>query len=321
MTEFTIIGPAIMDVLVGNIDETVFKTGSQPIAFSRMSFGGDALNEAVVLSKFGKSATIITKLGNDEAGQRIQSYLQGNGIDTSHITIDDSIQTGMNIVLVNKNGERVFLTNPAGSLRKLSADDILPHIPDCGNIVCLASMFISPLLTIADMEEVCRQIKKDGRILALDMTTPKNGETIDDISEILKLADYVFPNELEISLLTHEKDPEKNAKRLVQAGVACAVIKCGGNGCIIRTKDQLLKIPAFPTDCVDSTGAGDCFAAGFLWALSEGMSLEECGCFACAVASCTVEQLGATDGIHDLSESIRRFYLLKKEMEMSRNVQ
>lgn len=321
MTEFTIIGPAIMDVLVGNVDETVFKTGSQPISFSKMSFGGDALNESVVLSKFGKSVEIITKLGNDETGQRIQNYLQYNGIDTSHITIDDSIQTGMNIVLVNKYGERVFLTNPDSSLRKLSADNILLYISDCGNIVCLASMFISPLLTIEGMEKVCRQIKKRGCILALDMTTPKNGETIDDILGILKFADYVFPNELEISLLTHEKDPEKNAKRLVQAGAACAVIKCGGNGCIIGTKDQLLKIPAFSTDCVDSTGAGDCFVAGFLWALSEGMDLEECGCFACAVASCTIEQPGATDGIHDLSESVRRFHLLKKEMEMNRNVQ
>ena len=123
MTEFTIIGPAIMDVLVGNVDETVFKTGSQPISFSKMSFGGDALNESVVLSKFGKSVEIITKLGNDETGQRIQNHLQYNGIDTSRITIDDSLQTGMNIVLVNKYGERVFLTNPDSSLRKLSADN------------------------------------------------------------------------------------------------------------------------------------------------------------------------------------------------------
>lgn len=319
MTEFTIIGPAIMDVLVGNVDKTVFETGSQPISFSKMSFGGDALNEAAVLSRFGKSVEIITKLGNDETGRRIQNYLQYNGIDTSHITIDDSLQTGMNIVLVNKDGERVFLTNPDSSLRKLSADNILPYISDSGNIVCLASMFISPLLTIPLMEEICKQIKNSGRILALDMTTPKNGETIDDISEILKLADYIFPNELEISLLTHEKDPEKNAELLVQTGVACAVIKCGRNGCVIKTKDQLLKIPSFTTDCVDSTGAGDCFAAGFLWALSEGMCLEECGCFACAVASCTIEQPGAIDAIHSLSEPIKRFHLLRKEMEMNRN--
>lgn len=210
---------------------------------------------------------------------------------------------------------------PESSLRKLSADDILPHIPDCGNIVCLASMFISPLLTIPRMEEICRQVKNSGRILALDMTTPKNGETIDGISGILKPADYIFPNEVEISMLTHKKDPEKNAELLVQAGVVCAVIKCGKCGCIIKTKEQLLKIPAFAVSCVDSTGAGDCFAAGFLWALSEGMSLKECGCFACAAASCTIEQPGATDGIHDLSEPVRRFHLLKKEMEMNRNVQ
>lgn len=82
MSDFTMIGPAIMDVLAGNVDETVFRTGSQPVAFSKMSFGGDALNEAVVLSRFGKSVGIITKIGDDETGLRIRNYLQDNGIDT-----------------------------------------------------------------------------------------------------------------------------------------------------------------------------------------------------------------------------------------------
>ena len=61
-------------------------------------------------------------------------------------------------------------------------------------------------------------------------------------------------------------------------------------------------------EAVDSTGAGDCFAAGFLWALSEGMELEACGRFACAAASCAVEQLGATAGIRSVKEPLERYH-------------
>ncbi|MCD8373060.1 MAG: PfkB family carbohydrate kinase, partial [Clostridia bacterium] len=71
-------------------------------------------------------------------------------------------------------------------------------------------------------------------------------------------------------------------------------------------------IPAYPTDnCIDTTGAGDCFAAGFLWALSENWPVPDCGCFANAVASCAIEKIGATDGVQSLDEATSRFQVVK----------
>ena len=218
----------------------------------------------------------------------------------------------MNIVLVDDKGERHFLTNPQGSLRKLSKEDILPYIDEMADIVSFASIFVSPLLDIGAMETVFREIKsKPGRILAADMTKAKHGERIEDLKKILCYIDYIFPNQEEIALLTGETDPYINARLLVESGVSCAVVKCGTKGCIIQTKDVRYEIPAYSVEkVVDTTGAGDCFAAGFLYALSEGMSLPECGRFACAVASCTIEHVGATEGIKSIDESWRRFQSL-----------
>ena len=279
---------------------------------TKMSLGGDALNEAVALARMGKQVELISKVGNDEAGRRVLDYIKENNIKTDKITVEDGLTTGMNIVLVDDKGERHFLTNPQGSLRKLSSENILPYVDDMADIVSFASIFVSPLLDVDVMECVFREIKsKPGRILAADMTKAKNGEKLEDLKKILCYVDYIFPNQEEIALLTGEDDPYVNAKLLVEAGVSCAVVKCGTKGCIIQTKDILYEIPAYPVkNVVDTTGAGDCFAAGFLYALSEGMSLQECGRFACATASCTIECVGATDGIKSADESWKRFQSL-----------
>lgn len=307
--KITVIGAAIIDILAGPVNEKLFRTGSMPMQMTKMSFGGDALNESVVLSRMGKQVELITKVGNDEAGHRVLDYIKENRIYTDKITVEDGLTTGMNIVLIDDKGERNFLTNPQGSLRKLAMENIVPYIDEMADIVSFASIFVSPLLDIDAMEQLFREIKKKpGRILAADMTKAKNGEKLEDLKKILPFVDYIFPNHEEITLLTGETDPLKNAKLLVEAGAKCAVVKCGAKGCLIHTKEETYEIPAYPVEnVVDTTGAGDSFAAGFLYGLSEGYSLCDCGRFACAAASCAIECVGAVDGVKAVDEVMKRY--------------
>lgn len=242
--DITIIGNSVIDVLASNVSADVFQTGSSPAGKIKLSFGGDALNEAVVLSRFGKKVELISKTGQDEAGTRILSFLVNAGISTDRMIVG----------------------------------------PD--------------------------------RILAVDMTKAKKGEKLEDIRPLLPYIDYIFPNEEEIELLTGNSDPCTNAGLLVEAGVSCVVIKCGSRGCVIRTEKELFYIPAYTVEnCVDTTGAGDSFAAGFLWALSEGLPLIDCGCFACAAASCAVECVGATDGVVSLDTTRNRYLEIMKKVK------
>lgn len=302
--DITVIGAAIIDILTGPVNAQVFESGSKAMDVTKLSFGGDALNEAVALSRLGKKVQLISKVGNDEAGASVLDYIRKNGIATDSIAVEDNLVTGMNIVLIDENGERSFLTNPNGSLRKLAVKDIEPYLENVSDIVSFASVFVSPLMDLPSMERIFKQIKsKPGRILVADMTKAKNGETLLDIKPLLQYIDYIMPNEEEIALLTGEKDPYINAWLLVEAGVKCAVVKCGKRGCIIKTKEEMYEIDACLAEkVIDTTGAGDCFVAGFLWALSEGKALEECGRYACATASYAVENVGATEGIKDISK-------------------
>ena len=307
--KITVIGPAIIDVLAFPVSLINMEAGSQPMEDIKLSYGGDALNEAVVLSRLGADVELLSKVGQDQAGTYVLDFLKREGISCAGIRRDEKTPTSVNIVLVDEHGERFFLTNPRGSMRKLAEEDIDVAIDTAAHIVSFAGIFISPMLDVDSMERIFRRIKeKPGRILAADMTKPKNGETLEDLGRILKYVDFILPNEGEAAMLTGEEDPRRNAQLLVGAGAGCAVIKCGKKGCIIQTKDKCTEIPAFPVAKVaDSTGAGDTFVAGFLYGLSRGFSVEQCGSFGNAVASCTVEALGATDGVTSLEEPMARY--------------
>ena len=136
---------------------------------------------------------------------------------------------------------------------------------------------------------------------------PEN-ERLPDIQEALQYLDYLFPNYEEAKAVSGLSEPDEIADAFLDCGVSCMVIKMGKDGCFIKTKEQRLVIPAYPhTRCIDTTGAGDNFAAGFLYALSEHMALADCGRFANMTASLAVESLGACTGVRSLSQVMERF--------------
>lgn len=310
--KISVIGVGVIDFLVGAVDEKLFKLDGQDVDYMKISFGGDALNEAIALSRLGKNVQWVSKVGDDDTGRRILNYATANGMDISRVKVQSGLETATTVVLVDAQGERRFLTNPHSSLRKLALEDILPHVDEMAQIVSFASMFISPLLDAPAMEKLFRRIKASGRMLAVDMKCSKNGETLKDLAGVLSSVDYFFPNEVELATLTGEADVQKNIATLLESGLTCAVVKRGEKGCIIAKKSAQIEIPAYRVEkVIDTTGAGDCFAAGFLWALSEGWELEACGKFACAAASCSVEEVGAVAGVTSLEKVMSRYKNLK----------
>lgn len=298
MCDAVIIGAAIADILLKPVDASVFEQGSCAVEHIRMSLGGDALNESTILARLGHAPMLVTKLGMDAVAEIILDHCAQEGISV-HAVRDAAMDTGINAVLVAPDGERSFVTNRNGSLRRLSRADVMPALETetfaRAKLICLASMFVSPQLSAADMEALFASVKAAGKILCADTTKRKNGETVDDVAGALKHLDYFFPNLEEARLLTGLAEPETIAQRLVEVGVGCAVIKLGGQGCLIGTQRGNIRIPAYAgANCVDTTGAGDSFAAAFIAGLLEGRTLTECGALANAVASICVEQLGAT---------------------------
>lgn len=307
MTEHVfLIGAGVVDVLVRPAEREVFDQGSYGAEEIRMSTGGDALNEAAVLARLGKKPLLCTLLGHDEAGRILEEYCRREGISLEYASYGE-LPTAVNVVLVQKNGERSFLTNKKGTLRGLGLDHIPEVFPKEIEIVCLASMFVSPLLGIPEMEVLFRRVKEQGKILCADMTRRKRGETLEALRGALSYVDYLLPNETEARLLTGAESAEQAACLLWEAGVSHVVIKAGSRGCYVQDAHMARWIPGIPgIQPVDSTGAGDCFAGGFLYALAEGKDMETCARWGNACGSLAVERTGATEGIQNLSEVLER---------------
>ena len=298
MPEIIIIGAAIIDVLVRPANAAVFETGSHSAGDIRMSPGADALNEALILAKLGKKVQLETVIGDDHAGKFIEEQCRKNGIIIEECQIKKNISTGINVVLVQESGERSFLTNKNGSLRKLTINDIRMPFGKNARILCFASIFVFPEIKAEQLVQIFSCAKRQGMVVCADMTKRKNNETTEDMRTAFSYIDYLFPNEEEAYLLTGEKDVWKAAGQLLESGVKHVIIKCGKRGCLVKTKEEAYMVPAVEgVSCIDTTGAGDSFAAGFIYGLSEGWELYRCAEYANFCGAKAVSVIGASEWI------------------------
>ena len=308
MYDITVIGAAVLDVLARPVSGSELNVSSYPAEGISMAAGGDAANEAGTLARLGKKVNLITKLGRDMAGQILLSHFQGLGVSTEDTVLEDGLDTGINIVLIDRRGERSFITNKNGSLRKLRLEDIPEAALAKSPIFSFASIFVSPLFDVPAMTSLFRSIKEKGGLLCADMTRCKNGETLEDIRPALAYIDYLFPNYEEARAVSGRDTPEDIADAFLDCGLSCLVLKLGSKGCFLKSRQTAALVPAFPdARCIDTTGAGDNFAAGFLYALSEGMDPVESARFACAAASLAVESVGAGTGVRSLEQVLDRY--------------
>lgn len=172
--------------------------------------------------------------------------------------------------------------------------------PDSAYIICFASIFVFPEIGPSELEQIFAAAKAQGKLVCADMTKRKKSETTEDLACALKYVDYLFPNDEEAMLLTGKDTVEDAADDLIEAGVGTVVVKCGSGGCYMAGMQGEGRagtwIPAVQgVKCIDTTGAGDSFAAGFLYALSEGKTPEECAAFANECGARAVAVTGASE--------------------------
>lgn len=299
MVDVICVGASVIDIPLQPVNKEVFDCESYPLQQINMAIGGDALNESTIISRLGHKVSLLSMVGKDVAGYYIVDHCMKNKIDTIGIKQREDVDTSINIGLVTEDGERTFITNRNGSLWKTTIDDIDLSLVKNAKLLSYGSFFNNPLLKDKELVKLFKKAKKENMIISADMIKPRSNETFEDIKESLSYVDYFFPNFDEASLMTGKDKIEDVADEILSYGVGCVIIKIGSKGAYIKSMDGYQKIvPALKgITPIDTIGAGDNFASGFITGLLEDKSLEECGKIANVTAAISIQSVGATTGV------------------------
>ena len=248
----------------------------------RISLGGSAANFTVGVSRLGLKAGIMARIGNDQYGKYILSEFKREDIDTDRlIPIDE--KTGMAFIAVEPDGERsIYTFMGANSKFKLENEDI-SHIKQSA-ILHITGMYI----------EAAEEASKHANILSFNPGALLSSYGLDNLERILKRTDILFLNQKEVKILTG-MGCHAGALELVEIGVPLVVVTMGAKGAIVYNKSGQIHYPANKMDVLDTTGAGDSFAAGFITAYYQKRSLNECLKSGNESAAYCVSKLGALD--------------------------
>lgn len=316
--EVICVGAAIVDIPLQPVSKDIFEIESCPLEQIAMTIGGDAINEATILSRLGKKTALMSMVGKDAVGNFIIEACRKNGVDDTFVKMREDVDTSINIGLVTADGERTFVTNRNGSLWKMTVEDVDTERFSQARLLSLASIFNNPLLDGKALVHIFQEAKKNNLIICADMIKARQGGTLEDIREALKLVDYFLPNYEEACLITGKTELGEIAECLLGCGVKHVVIKNGKHGCYVKGRDEdAMEVPAMKgITAIDTIGAGDNFVAGFITALLEGKSMKECAEFANVTASVSVESIGATTGVQNRSqveERLKAYYQQQSE--------
>ncbi len=297
MAQVICAGVMVADVLARGVGSDVFSRDCTRVERVQIATGGDAFNQAVNLAQLGISTALLGRVGQDTAGQLLLEQARARDIDVSGVQQIAGRPTSVSIVLIGEDGQRNIIASRAGSNGALCAADILPVKGGVrgASIYSLGSLYGSLSLTGEQAAMGLKAAKCAGMVTVADMM--HGDHPLEDAALALQYVDYFLPNCEEACLLTGQEQPENAIRALLELGVGCVVLKMGGEGCLVGTgAGERLQFPACRAKVEDTTGAGDAFAAGFIWGLLEGLPVEVCALRGNAAGAVAVECLGATCG-------------------------
>jgi sugar/nucleoside kinase (ribokinase family) len=262
---------------------------------AREMSGGSAANSMAGVAAMGGSAAFIGQIAEDQLGLIFEHDMHAMGVRFDTPPLVDGLPTGRCLILVTPDGQRTMNTSP-GASHELSSDALDRDLIASASILFLEGYLFGPDKPRAAMMEAIKIAHAANRQVAFTLSESvciagrrdSFGRMIDGGG-----VDLLFANEDEALQLTGRTDVESALDEL-KAKVPTLVITKGPEGAIAIEGDQRISIPAAPVgEVVDTTGAGDLFAAGFLTARCKGASLERCLWTGAIAAGEVIQHYGA----------------------------
>ena len=261
--------------------------------------GGSGANTMIGLAMLGGKACFTSHVGEDEHGDLYRSGLAAKGVQPNLGT--EPGDTGICLVLITPDAQRTMLTY-LGRSRDLVVEDVnVEDLRSSRYIYITGYLWDTPNQKQAVLHAM-REANASGVKVALSLSDPfcvhRHKEDFNHI--IRDHTDLLFGNYAEAQALTDTNNPFDAARELAKH-CDVAAVTMDDKGSLIQQGDRRYEIPAYPVTAVDTTGAGDMYAAGLLYGLTQGLPLDVTGRIASYCAAKVVAQLGPRLDSIDLS--------------------
>lgn len=298
-------GCLVVDLLSGPLKQyPIPKVQTQVTTESvRIMPGGGAANTTSALARMGLQVGVFSKVGDDLTGEFIRRELGKLGVDTTGIQVSARDTTPMTYVGIHADGDRTFIHTP-GANATLSWNDF-----NIDRVLAADYLLYQDLWVLAAMDgeagaRLLAAAQKRGVVTFLDECFG-NGPKRESLELMLPYCDYVTPSADDLRVIYPGASDQELAERLLGLGARVVVLKMGREGCLVAQGDDRIRVAAVPAKMVDSTGAGDCWDAGFIAGLAHGEDVVTAARIGNACAAFSIEAIGGSTGVPSY-EAVRR---------------
>lgn len=291
--EALVLGNATLDILCYPVEDV---PRHDSISFQRsiVSPGGCGSNVAIGLAALGVPAGLIATIGDDDAATLLEAYWDRVGLDRRFVRRLPGQHTGVSVGLIDTLMQPRFVhTSGANAYLNASAVDLdqVCRI-GCRNLH-VAGYFVLPGLLDGHFKLKLAEAQKRGLETSLDVVHSPRMDDPFFLWGVLPYLDFFFCNRVEAKRLTGIPDPVESARFFRSRGAAAVLVKLGSEGCLVDSDEFQGRVPGEVANVVDTTGAGDAFAAGFIAARVKEMGVEDACRAGNAAGARVVSALGA----------------------------
>jgi sugar/nucleoside kinase (ribokinase family) len=257
--------------------------------------GGSAANTIVGIASLGARAAYVGKVRDDQIGRLYAHDIRAAGVAFETRPATDGPATGCSYILVTPDGERTMNTY-LGAAQELAPADIDPSQVAASAVLYLEGYLWDPKNAKEAFVKAAGIAHNAGRQVALTLSDAFCVDRYrDEFFDLMRngTIDLVFANEAELHSLYQTSDFD-TALAQMRKDAKLAVVTRSEKGCVVASKDGVIAVPAFAVEkIVDTTGAGDLFAAGFLFGLARGVGHEKAGRLGALAAAEVIQHIGA----------------------------
>jgi sugar/nucleoside kinase (ribokinase family) len=296
--DLVVLGDCNPDVLVlGGDVAPAFGQQEKLVGSISLVIGGSAAITAVAAARLGLRVALAAAVGADPAGTFMLDQLAAEGVDTGAVVVRDDAPTGMTVVL-SRGEDRAILT-ALGAVASLTAADIPASLLAGARHVHASSWFLLEDSLGPGLAGVFSAARAAGATTSLDTNWDPSGRWGGEpLAAAIAQADVLLPNEAEALHLAGTTLLGDSVRTLTAAG-ARLVVKLGERGTLCADKAGRHRVSLPPVTPADTTGAGDCFNAGLIAGLLDGLALPRAAALGCAAGALSAGAPGGTAGAPD----------------------